>query len=246
MRDNFKSLFEVYQEDVSMFEGLQYTHRADVTVKHTIQKFGDLLYGNLCNSSLTTENEKEYNTKEYLDIVSKVSLKNNQKFIKFLDFYGYHFGSERILTQSKKQEINLRVSNDVYVTSFEAKYPTEISRNKLSGDLYHVTRGNNLENIMKYGLLPKDSKTTFHHPSNRIYLLSTNNPEIDLDRLTAWLAMNTSTPKEVYVKLKIKNYHPTHERFFCDPNLSWGDLSVGSRGVFVHRGIHPNYIEQIP
>ena len=245
MRDDFKSLFEIYQEDVLLFEGLQYTHRADITLKHVIQKFGNMLYGNFCTSSLRIKNGKEFNTKDYLDIVSAVSLKDNEEFKKYLDFYGYHFGSERILTNKQKREISLNTPHSVYAISFEAKYPTEIDRNKLSQDLYHISRDNNLENIMRYGLLPKDSKTTFHHPSNRIYLLSTKNPEADLNRLIIWLAANTGTPKEVYVNLKIKNYFPAHERFFCDPNLSWGDLSNGSRGVFVHRGIHPDFIEQI-
>lgn len=243
LRTTFKTLMEIYQEDVLLMEGLQYSHRADITLKHTIQTFGNLLLGKLCRSSLESFNGREYNTKEYVELVSRVRLKHNQDVIKHLDIYGYHFGSDKVLTSDQKQQLKINASFDVFVTIFEAKYPTQIERYKLSADLFHVTRTKNVEKIMTLGLLPKFSTTMFHHPGNRIYLLSTQHPESDLPTLINLLHINTKTPKEKFVKLMIKNYHPEHEQFFCDPNLSWGDLSLGSRGVFVHRGIHPRHIE---
>lgn len=243
LRTTFKTLKQTYTEDVLLMEGLQYSHRADITLKHVVQSFGDLLLGNLCRSSLESFSGKEYNTKECVELVSRVRLKHNQDIIKHLDLYGYHFGSDNKLSATQKHQLNINAPVDVFVTTFEAKYPTQIARDKLSDDLFHVTRKVNFEKIMRLGLLPKYSTTMFHHPGNRIYLLSTGHPDVDLSTLIHLLHYNTGAPREQFVKLKIKNYAPAHERFFCDPNLNWGDLSVGSRGVFVHRGIHPQHIE---
>lgn len=237
--ESFQTLYEIYQENVVLFEGLQYSHRADITLNHVIKKFGNYLYGNYCKTSLNDLHN--FGEREYIDLVSRIPLKDNIEFNEYLDFFGYHLGSENKLNPKKITEINLKTNGDVYSVSFEAKYPTEIDRNKLSNDLYHLTPDFNLNNILKSGLLPKDSKTTFHHPGNRIYLLSTQNPEKDLRNLSLKLTENTKN--KIYVKLRIVDYYPKHEKFFCDPNLGWGDLSVNSRGVFVHRGIHPSFIK---
>ncbi len=58
--------------------------------------------------------------------------------------------------------------------TIEQKYPEKIEDKMEHIPYYHVAPTKNVSKILKIGLSPRDSKTTFNHPGNRIYLIQTD------------------------------------------------------------------------
>jgi len=80
--------------------------------------------------------------------------------------------------------------------------PTKLIPDKNNGEFYHITHKSNIDKINRIGLTPKDSKTLFDHPGNRIYLIQTN----DLKLLTQLKHMLADSKRD---KLESENY-PKH------------------------------------
>lgn len=236
-----KEIYESILEDNILLEGLQYTHYSNITLKYILQEFGNLLLGNYC---YTSADLKITSPKEFIDLVHLGSLNDNNSLKNRMKFFGYHYTITKKLSPKELQSLNIQNKyKNVFVSTFEGTYPTLIERYDLPNVLFHVTKEKNVDNIMKNGLLPKPSNTSFEHPSNRIYLFATTDPSSDLPKLIEILSTNTKTPKNLYKVLKIVDYYPQGEKFFLDPSLSIGDISNTCRGIFVHRGIHPNFVE---
>jgi hypothetical protein len=237
----FKELYESIIEDNILLEGLQYTHYSNVTLTHIIQEFGNILLGKYCRSSADL---KSTSPKEFIDLVHLVPLADNEELRKRMKFFGYHYSITKLISPEEMEFFKFPSKyKNVYVSTFEGTYPTLVERNNLPRILYHVTLRKNAEEIKKRGLLTKASKTSFDHPSNRIYLFATVNPSSDLPKLIRILAKNKKEVTSEYVILKIVDYYPTGEKFFLDPSMDIGDVSNTCRGIFVHRAIHPKFID---
>lgn len=237
----FKEIYESILEDNILLEGLQYTHYSNITLKHIIREFGNILLGKYCTSSA---NLKSTTPKEFIDLVHLAPLKDNEELRKRMKFFGYHYAITKVISPEHAELYKFPSKyKNIYVSTFEGTYPTLVERNNLPRILYHVTLRGNVEKIKKGGLLPKSSTTSFDHPSNRIYLFATINPNSDLPKLIILLSQNAKIPASEYRILQIVDYYPTGEKFFLDPSMDIGDVSKTCRGIFVHRAIHPKFID---
>lgn len=65
--------------------------------------------------------------------------------------------------------------NNKYTHKFiiEPIKPSELIPDPSNGKFYHVIYKDYLDNIQRIGLTPKDSRTIFTHPGNRIYMIQT-------------------------------------------------------------------------
>lgn len=241
---SFRDLYEAAMEYEILMEGLQYSHQSDVVLKSLTREFGGLIYGNI--SLASAHINKQTKPKEYIDIYHLKDLINNDKFMSRMKFFGYHYVSTRKVTQQELANVNIRTNQPfLYMSSFEGSYPTDIKRQNLPKILFHITNKKNLPEIKKFGLLPKDTTTSFNHPANRIYLFATTDPKNDIPLLKKSLSKNTRTPINDYVTLEIVDYYPNHETYFLDPSMDIDDISPTCRGIFVLRGIHPMYVKEI-
>ena len=164
----YEKLFKEIPDDYSQFgewgrlnwldlidEGLITTYPKEVIIK-ALSKKGFLVGDKYPNEKLST-----------LYITTDLNI--DKEYIKsIINVYGYFVVREGE-DETKK------------VFAIEPKYPEEINTNDRF--FYHLTLKKNLENIKRIGLSPKNSKTMFYHPGNRIYLIKTDYPEIVLQGL---------------------------------------------------------------
>ena len=163
-------------------------------------------------------------TKEEMETFQQVS-----------DACGYHVG----------------IQND-YGFRLEPKYPILIDRDELPDYVYHVTRKSNLRRILDpkvgIGLAPKNSKTKYKHPGNRIYLFIAHNLE---DVLAVKESMRQEfietagnppvTPDHIVpVVLKVRLTEPM---YYLDPNMQKGNFSETSFAILTLRNIPKRCIE---
>ena len=175
-----------------------------------------------------------YVDKNFLGFKTKFELHLNDtsklKEIEALsDTYGYHFGA---------------FQNDPPMVQIEPKYPFEIHKNELPEKAYHITRNEHLEAILKNGLTPKNSKTFFKHPGNRIYLFVTKSLQ-DVLALKQ-LLKNTFSARERNVGLSVLEVDLWAEVYYFDPNLEPKDVSNNSFGIFTLRNVPPQLIKFVP
>lgn len=156
---------------------------------------------------------------------------------KLADAYGYHLGFTKSVTYRGKSYKSYQ---------FDPKYPTIIPSKYLPEFGYHITANKNLKSIFKIGLTPKNSKTAFEHPGNRIYLLFSNSREGIL-AFKNIIKQHLSKRGEKDINLSVLkvtiNKDVVH---YFDPNLQPRDVHKDCFGVFVLRNIPPAYLEIIP
>ena len=172
--------------------------------------------------------------KNFLGFKTKfeLHLKNTSKLSEIEDFantYGYHFGA----FQDKPPMVQI-----------EPKYPFKVFKSDLPKKAYHITRNEHLQTILKNGLTPKDSKTFFNHPGNRIYLFVTKSLQ---DVLTLKeLLRQTFSARERNVGLSVLEVDLWAEVYYLDPNLEPKDISSNSFGIFTLRNVPPELIKFVP
>lgn len=156
---------------------------------------------------------------------------------KLADTYGYHLGF-------KKNVIVKGQECESY--QFDPKYPTIVPQKYLPEYGYHITLNKNLNNILRIGLTPKNSKTAFEHPGNRIYILFAQSKEAILQTkkiIKHHLIQKGLEDAKLSVLRVSINKSVTH---YFDPNLQPYDIHKDCFGVFVLRNIHPGFLEIIP
>lgn len=162
-------------------------------------------------------------------------ISKDAKFSQIIEQNGY------LLSKADKTENH-------YFIQLEPKYPTRVNVGNLPDYLYHVTPTINQDKIMKIGLTPKESKTSFSHTGNRIYLLLTYDPHGDIQKLVDLLRNDRNELKgasinEVYLALAIKKN--TDNIYFYDPMFQWGKTVPNGRGIFALKNIPPSDIKII-
>lgn len=167
-----------------------------------------------------------FKTKFELHLNNTSKLKDIKKFA---DTYGYHFGAFK---------------DNPPMVQIEPKYPYKLFKNDLPEKAYHITRNEHLQTILNKGLTPKESKTFFKHPGNRIYLFVTKNLQ-DVLKLKE-LLRKTFSAREQNAGLSVLEIDLWSEVYYLDPNLEPKDISNNSLGIFTLRNIPPQLIKLLP
>jgi hypothetical protein len=128
--------------------------------------------------------------------------------------------------------------------TIEQKYPEKIEDKMEHIPYYHVAPSKNVSKILKIGLSPRDSKTTFHHPGNRIYLIQTDDLE-NVKKLGDILKTNKNmkNPDNHIEEMSILKIDVRGIKLYIDPMFP---SSQGTfRACFTTQNIHPKRIETI-
>jgi len=144
-----------------------------------------------------------------------------------LDFFGYTESSMYL------NPLSLQI---------EPKYPVKINgflKQYDNLELFHVTEKKYLNKIENMGLAPKKSKTSFSHPSNRIYYITIIYPRDKKRVLTTWknvLSRDKKVKPSDMIILKTK-FNPSHNYYFDDTSSI---LNMGIIGMFSLNNVNPN------
>lgn len=209
------------ENELVLQEGLITTYPASAFEHALKTNFGDSI-----KNLFVDKNFLGFKTKLELHLKNTSKLKDIEKFA---DTYGYHFGA---------------FQSNPPVVQIEPKYPFKVFKDDLPEKAYHITRNEHLQTILKKGLTPKNSKTFFKHPGNRIYLFVVRNLK---DVLTLKeLLRKTFSAREQNVGLSVLEIDLWSEVYYLDPNLEPKDISSDSFGIFTLRNIPPQLIKFIP
>lgn len=135
-------------------------------------------------------------------------------------------------------------SDNSYRITIEQKYPERIKDKMEHIPYYHVAPTKNVSKILKIGLSPRDSKTTFHHPGNRIYLIQTD----DLGNVKSlgdilMTNKNMKNPDSQIDEMTILKVDVRGINLYTDPIFP---SSKGTfRACFTTQNIHPKRISVI-
>ncbi len=131
-----------------------------------------------------------------------------------------------------------------YRVTIEQKYPEKVEDKMEHIPYYHVAPSKNVSKILKIGLSPRDSKTTFHHPGNRIYLIQTDDVK-NVEQLGNILMTNKNikNPDNQIEEMSILRIDVQGIKLYVDPMFP---SSQGTfRACFTTQNIHPKKIEII-
>jgi hypothetical protein len=141
-------------------EGLIYSYNGDTFLLNIERKYGIyIIKSEAVPLFPITDNKKPVTVTV---MFMKAILDRMEDLQKMMDFYGYFI--------AKKIE-----EKNYVILQFEPKYPIKYKKEQLKGfRIFHIAPLDVLHKIFKMGLSPKESSTSFDHPSNRIYIFFTN------------------------------------------------------------------------
>ena len=149
--------------------------------------------------------------------------------IKLINNLGYYILQIRNVNNKETEKFN---DNDLIITAqIGAKYPKE---EYLSEYLYHITRKDNLEKILKIGLVPKSKEKIVKHP-DRIYFFKE-------EEVAIYFVDELYLDPENAVILKIDT-KGLNIKIYQDPEISDSDGGyAGDAGYFTTSNIPPSHI----
>ena len=166
-------------------------------------------------------------------IEGTLTVEERRKLQQVMDLCGYHVG--RL---------------EAWGVRLEPKHPILMSREELPELAYHATPDYNVDRIQRIGLMPRDSRTTFKHPGNRIYLFVAEDPR---DAVALKLSIKKNIEKQLEsagreiplggLHMKVFKVRLTEPLYCMDPNVRKGNFSATSFSIFTFKNISPNYIE---
>jgi hypothetical protein len=108
---------------------------------------------------------------------------------------------KQILNRQGYVTIQHTNQNELDLYQFEPKYPLSITKDDLkSFRIFHITEQDRAEKILNNGLIPKESRTTYKHSGNRVYLFATSNPGKYIPVLLSRLSERVNKEGEVGLK----------------------------------------------
>lgn len=136
--------------------------------------------------------------------------------------------------------------DDIDIYQFEPKYSITLSKNELASfRVFHIAEKDRQEKIFKLGLNPKDSRTSFNHARNRIYLFATNNPQRYLPVLSKNLSKRVDREGNETVKrmvaFEVDKEGISNEELYLDESFDYKPNSFFA--VFTLYSIRPNYLK---
>jgi len=200
-------------------------------IEHTFKdKIKSIHYTILPNELKTTKYGEIFTVFVYL--LSPLNVEEIAKLNNILSQFGYT-NSLGIVSKTQLQ--------------LEPKYPIVINaliEESTDKQLFHITQETYIDKIQRIGLTPRISKTTFDHPSNRIYFLwlpmkTLTEIRYILDRFSLMLATDKKVEPDS-MKIIETTYNPNHKYFLDDTTLM---LDRGIFGVFTTSNISNNDIK---
>ena len=203
--NNFKNQ---HAEDL-LKEGLDVSYGTENLKKAIYSKFGeDILH------SENVPPFKETKTK-YRDVFSVIFIFHKNFDITKLDpilkTYGYFVSKTNPKFEFKDRE--------TLFCRLEAKFPLEIVLPKSGVTLIHVTEKDRAKKILRIGLTPKESKTAFGHDGNRIYLLATIFPGVNVPSLKQMLANSKELSESDMIAFEIFPNQWKNRRYYIDESF---------------------------
>ena len=217
-----------------LLEGLSASYDVNKLVSHLEKIIGDnikdIQYTDLPSVLKETNYGNVFTVN--IELLHPLSEIEKKKVSDVLDLFGY---TESMMFL-KPLKMQLEPKYPVKMNGFLEKY------NDL--ELFHVTEKKYLRKIMGMGLAPKESKTTFTHPDNRIYFISILDPKNKARVLATWknvLSRDKGLKSSDMVILRT-HYNPSHNYFFDDTSSI---LNLGVIGIFSLNNVHPKDLEII-
>lgn len=219
-------------------------------------KLYEILGSKITHFSIKTYSKEKYETKQskygtplLLEVyVRDFNLDDFKNVKNILNVYGYY------IANIKDFKINLETKafkTEPNYLQIEPKYGIVFNPREWNIEyLYHITTKKHLPKILKNGLNPRDTETTFYHPGDRIFLFYSKSNKI----ISAWknlLARNKGlSPNEVVI-LKVKTlpyvtYYIDDSVTLPDPDNIIADQTIqGIIGVYTTKSISPTEISVI-
>lgn len=122
----------------------------------------------------------------------------------------------------------------------EPKYPirvNDILKKKDINYFYHISPTSKLKKIKKLGLAPRGNETTFFHPDDRIYLISSSIEQIP--SIIKMLAMDKNINEKDFTVFKIA-YDDNYD-YYLDEFATVKNMDIVA--CFVLKNIPPNKLE---
>ena len=203
---------------------------------YNIRELQKTLYTKFKNVDVILPTPKNFNDSnfDYHAYTFSVAVKRNieidkKEFKKILDLYGYYISNERVEA----------FFNEIIYT-IEPKYPiiiNDILEKRHIEKFYHITHKSNQKSIMKIGLAPRGTETTFYHPEDRIYLISA---EIEMvKRLLKSLSNDKKQPIESFLVFETP-YDNTYKYYLDDTSTF---KKYDAIGCFILKNISPNKLK---
>jgi hypothetical protein len=240
-----KSFVSNQEEKTLIEEGLGVSYGSDHLKKALLKKFKNQILEIEDIPLFQSKLEYKFGKPNTLTALFKSSFEELNELKVIARAYGYSIVQSSEVSGSKMHQL-------------EPKYPILLEKNMLEGcRLFHVTTLKKKEKILKYGLLPKDSQTTFEHSGSRVYIFFTKQPEIVISGLKKSLAENKfqkiqsdpkaseedkkEPPKMVCLEIDktLLDLHNVYldESFDYKPNYFYAG--------FVMSGIDPKFIKEV-
>ena len=166
-----------------------------------------------------------------LTFIFKNDFVPDSEFFKILNRNGYFI--------VKEEKDYLFEGTESYFCQIEPKFPIEIQINNPSVRFFHIAKKSSLPKILKIGLAPKESQTTFKHPGNRIYLFATKNPELFVESLKAKLSKDKGIKEDSMIALEIDSKFVRSNYLLLDESFEHKSNCIA---VFILKNIPPSFI----
>lgn len=222
-----KILLELYKEEynLNLKEGLIKTTNIDKTLNILKKQFGDNFKFYKDNNSFIASSKETKSEEAKTEVDGLLKLTNNLGWFPSWIHSGMYHG------KWNKKAIG---GSNYFEITFEAKYDEEIVEN-IPEYVYHVTPSQNVEKILKFGLVPKSRSKASYHPE-RVYLLTKIGLGTARD-LAEMFAQKTGILNWSLLKIDTSLIPGDYIRLYKDPNFSKGSYTLNN--------IPPQAIEKI-
>ena len=141
------------------------------------------------------------------------------------------------------EDVRFEIEQELKIV-LEPRFPVQINNKELNNvRFFHITERKRLGNIICEGLNAKNSRTSFVHTNDRIYLFITKNPELCISDLKRTLIRGriTNPNEDDMVALEIKGWNKPNIKFYLDEAFEYSPNRFYA--VFTTNAIPPAYIE---
>jgi hypothetical protein len=223
-----KLLLEIYKEeyDLNLKEGLIKTTNIDKTLNLLKKYFPDVFI---------TKGDKRFIISidnPNIENIKKL-LVNINNFGWFPSFFRYKTKEDNIVADKWNDKIiNIINKLESISITFEAKFDEEIIE-KIPEILYHISPTQNVDKILKVGLVPKSRSKASYHP-DRVYL---SNDLKDIENLGKKFNQKTGIKNWTILKINTDLIPGEYFKLYTDPNYE--------PGYYTLNNIPPQAIEKI-
>ena len=211
-------------------------------VSYPIEKVNKIISNKIKSLNLKIKIKNEENENQalpYFIMIMKdnYTINNIKEIIKLLKTMGWNFGYALDKDNNDYKNLNQLKKDNKFIDFilFRAKHDSLIPINKRPIKLYHITSLNNLDKILKNGLIPKSKNKKIKH-EDAIYLFDINNKD-DIKTIINYLS-NYNDNDLTLLEIDLK-YMGNDFKLYGDPDL------VGITGYFTKENISPSRIKPI-